>query len=696
MQTPQKPASRIWRARIGRRLRFRPRDLHSASFMRFGEPASGGIGSSYRQEVDGEHTMVKRTIRQLESKVHLSGMANLGCSAGCSGRATLRSVSFLVVIFLVSNLVLAWGTRGFAQLTGLGRGAETASHVQLSAEFTAPGEGRQSFLVIHARIQPGHYIYSLTQPPGGPRATRIRVDESPEFRLAGDFQANPPPATKREPLFDNLLVEYHAGEVTWFAPIEWKSDVDLSQVAITGSVQAQVCDEATCYPPQSFSFTARLGEGKLLPDLPPTAPAAVSRPAEAVVPVRTAEEVSLAVWLAILLGAFAGGLILNLMPCVLPVISLKLFALIEQAGQSRQKIFMLNLWFTLGLMSVFLVLATFSAAFNLAWGEQFTYTWFKVALIGLVFTLALSFLGVWELPIPGFAGSSRVGQLQSQEGATGAFFKGVFTTILATPCTGPFLGTVFGFTLDKPPYVSYLIFGTVGLGMAFPYILVGIFPQLIRFLPRPGQWMNTLKEIMGFFLLGTVVYLFSTIKADYFIPTLTFVVGLWLACWLVGKVPLTAARRQRAVAWLGAVVIAVGTGSFAYTMLVPSQKIPWEPFSPERLEAALREGRTVMVDFTADWCPNCKWNLATAIETTRVARLVAEYRVLPLLADWTDESPVIKDFLTQRLRRRSIPVLAIYPAGGREEDVIILDGILVESQVLEALRKAGPSKIPSS
>ncbi len=574
-----------------------------------------------------------------------------------------------------------WGSEGF---------------LEIHAEFTPPTETQPSYLWVTVRIRPGYYIYSITQPRGGPIPTRIRLDESPVCRLADSFQSLVPPQRKQEPLFNNLTVEYHMGEVAWRAPLEWASDADLKNQLLKGRVVAQVCDATTCYPPRDYAFEARLGTGLPFSEAPglgtvPAVSAAIG--AEQTAPAPAAESLSWGAWVAILLSALAGGLILNLMPCVLPVISLKIFALIEQAGQDRWQVFMLNLWYVLGLISVFLVLATLSAFVNLAWGEQFTFTWFKVALTGLVFAMALSFLGVWEIPIPGFAGSGTVGQLQSREGALGAFFKGVFTTILATPCTGPFLGAVFGFTLDKPPYVAYAVFGTVGLGMALPYLALGAFPELIRFLPRPGKWMETLKELMAFLLLGTVVYLFTTINERYFISTLALLIGLWFGCWLIGRIPLTVSRSLRAAAWGAGILGATAVGVFGFTVLLENPKLQWTPFTPERLDQARAEGYTVMVDFTADWCPNCKWNLAFAIETDRVAELVARNKVLPLLADWTDQSPLIKDFLTQRLRRQSIPVLAIWPAGASDQEAIVLDGTLLESQVIEALKQAGPSKV---
>lgn len=563
------------------------------------------------------------------------------------------------------------------ELAGFG---SAQSILAVEAQIAVAAADQRPYLFITARIRPGWHIYSITQPPGGPLATRLQLSDSPMFRLAGPFRSSPAPSRKKDPLFNNLEVESHHEQVVWFAPLELAPGVDPTTVQVAGAVRYQACDARSCRPPQQVEFAAVFRPGPPPIDVTAETPTgqASGKPAA-----------DFGLLLAVGLSAFLGGLILNLMPCVLPVISLKLLAFIEQGGQSRGRIFLLNLWYTAGLMSVFLLLGTLSASFNLAWGEQFTLTWFKVTMTALVFVMALSFLGVWEIPIPGFVGGGSAGKLQAKEGALGAFAKGVLTTILATPCTGPFLGPVFGFTLEQPPYMSYLIFGTVGLGMASPYLLIGAVPELIRFLPRPGAWMETLKQVMAFLLLGTVVYLFSTMNERYFIPTLTLLVGLWFACWLVGRTSLTASPAKRRAAWMGGLAAAAATGLLGFVVLLESPRLPWQPFSPEALAAARAEGKTVMVDFTADWCPNCKWNLVWAIDTKRVHKLVEEYGVVPMIADWTDHSPMIKDFLATVLKRQSIPVLAIWPAGGGE--VIVLDGTLLESQVLEALRRAGPS-----
>lgn len=570
---------------------------------------------------------------------------------------------------------------------GLGAGglAPGPKLVTLQAQFTDPTPDRPARLFITARIEPPWYTYSITQPPGGPKRTVIEVDRAEAFELLGDFQASPPPETKIDPVFDNLAVQSHHGGVTWYAPIEIKPWADKDTLRITGRVNAQLCNSQTssCLPPEDYPFTAALGPG-IEPFKKTVAPPAVG-PQE-VDPAKLAMQLGL---------AFLGGVILNLMPCVLPVISLKILSFLEQSGESRARVLSLNLWYSAGLLSVFMVLATLTALAGRAWGEMFTLLWFKVTMTGLVFVMALSFLGVWEIPIPGFVGSGGAGRLQAKEGADGAFFKGVFATILATPCSGPLLGPVIGYLLRQPPYAVYLVFGAIGLGMASPYLIVGAFPGLIRRLPKPGLWMEAVRQLMAFLLLGTVVYLFTTLRAEYFIPTLTLLIGLWFACWWIGRAGPLASSARRATAWLGGSLSAAAIGLFAFTVLLYESKIPWQPFSPGALAHARAEGKTVMVDFTANWCPTCKLNLKFAIDTEDVQELIAENDVVPLLADWTDESPVIKQTLND-LGRNSLPVLAVWPAGSSDDEVIVLTDLVWKSEVLEALRTAGPSQEQST
>ncbi|MCE5302553.1 MAG: thioredoxin family protein [Planctomycetaceae bacterium] len=581
----------------------------------------------------------------------------------------LRRLVWTFSIVIASAAVVSAQSGGFSF-----GGAATDNAVAVRAEFSA--DGRSGQLAVTATIQPGWHIYSLTQPSGGPLPSKIELAPTPGVRLAGPFRPTVAPHVGKEPeAFGDLPIETHSDTVTWIAPIELTAAVDPKTLVLTGKLSGQACAQACVL--MNVPFSARWTEKTIVaPGEAPTAATASSAHRDTL-------------W-RLCLAAFLGGLILNVMPCVLPVISLKLMAFLEQSGESRGRVFLLNVWYSVGLLSVFMVLAALAATLGWAWGEQFTHVWFKVAMTAVVFVMALSFLGVWEIPIPGFLGVGRANQLQSKEGPGGAFFKGVFATILATPCSGPFLGPVFGYLLNQPPATVYAVFGAVGLGMASPYLVLGAFPQLIRLLPRPGAWMETVQQLMGFLLLGTVVYLFNTLSPRWFVPTLALLMGLWLACWWVGRTPLTASTGRRWTAKLGGLLVAALIGWFAFTVLVEESKIPWQPFSPQAVERARAQGKTVMVDFTANWCPNCKTNSKLAIDTEAVAALIRRNGVVPMLADWTDESPVIKKALND-LGHNSIPLLAIWPAD-RSQKVITLPDLLLESQVLDALQKAGPSQ----
>jgi thiol:disulfide interchange protein len=564
-------------------------------------------------------------------------------------------------------------------------GASSADDkVKLAAEFTKPTGDSPAMLFVTAKVAPGLHISAIDQgklPDGdGPGATVITVAQDAGYKLLGPFKPIQQPTTHiDQKIWKGLELREHLGEVTWYAPVEIAAGVDPANIAVKGSFDGQACDDNSCTPIR-LAFTADLGDGMPIP--------------KQTVPVSPTANMSL--W-AIAGYGMLGGFILNFMPCVLPVIGLKVLSFAEQAGRSRAKILGLNLSYAAGMLTVFLVLATLAAAVQLGiseksygWGQLNTLTWFKVAMTGLVFSMALSFLGVWELPIPGFAASDKATELSQQEGPFGAFCMGVFTTLLATPCSGPFLGSVLGFTLSQPPAISYLVFGSVGVGMALPYLLIGLFPSLVSWLPKPGHWMETLKHLLGFVLLATVLFLFSTIKQEYFLATLALMFGIWFACWLVGHVPIYAPLRTKAAAWLTGIAVATAVGFVSFRMSAPSESpLPWQPYSPQALAVARAQGKTVLVDFTADWCLTCKTNLMFSINTEPVKELVEKNDVVTLLADWTDESETIKQALLE-LNSQSIPLLAIYPSDPNRE-VVVLRDLISQTSVLDALADAGPS-----
>ncbi|MFB3107003.1 MAG: protein-disulfide reductase DsbD family protein, partial [Pseudomonadales bacterium] len=358
---------------------------------------------------------------------------------------------------------------------------------------------------------------------------------------------------------------------------------------------------------------------------------------------------------------------------------------------------------------------------------------FNVVLASVVFVFALSFLGVWEIPIPGFVGSGKANELAQREGAAGAFSKGVLTTVLATPCSGPLLGAALTWAVIQPPLLTYLVFAVVGLGMASPYLLVGVFPKLIGFLPKPGAWMDTFKQMMGFVLLATVVYLLTIIPPAYVVPTVALMIGLWAACWWIGRTALTANVYKKVSTWIqaGAFAAVVGFVAFGWlygvmesrfqravdrelsqrTSIVTSStsipngetttadvakngkhrgnELPWRPYSRALLEKLIADGKTVLVDFTADWCLTCKTNETVALNTSETRRFVEANGIATLKADKTQPAPEVDELLELLGNKAgSIPYYAVFPAGNPNRP-ILLDGLFTSPRpLLDALRKA--------
>lgn len=405
--------------------------------------------------------------------------------------------------------------------------------------------------------------------------------------------------------------------------------------------------------------------------------------------------------------ALLGGLILNLMPCVLPVISLKILSIVGQAGQERARVRALGLVFAAGVVVAFMVLALLvvllkSGGEQVGWGFQFQHPGFVAAMAALVFALGLSLFGVYTVNLPGASGSYA--SAESGEGLTSSFFNGVLATILATPCTAPFLGTALGFAFAQSALLIFVIFSCIGVGMALPYVLLAIQPAWTRFLPKPGAWMERFKQGMGFLLMATVLWLLwvlgNQIGVEGVIWTGAFLLGIALACWIVGQwLTLDAGAMRRRVVWGCALAVVAGSyGVFLHPVLAAeravrsadaqrtSEGLAWIDFTPAEVERLVNSGQTVFIDFTAEWCWTCKVNERAVLMDDEVRARFAEDDVALVKADWTNSDPEITR-LIRAFGRSGVPLYVIFP-GGRLDAPLVLPEIIGVDLVLEKLVQA--------
>jgi thiol:disulfide interchange protein len=471
------------------------------------------------------------------------------------------------------------------------------------------------------------------------------------------------------------------------------SVTDIKQLPDSIEVTAgyQFCTEAgTCLIPESVQFKVTLETLEM-----------------AVVKENTVQSGQpIATIIIQLIFAFLGGLILNVMPCVLPVLSIKILGIVNSAHEHRREILKGSIAYTFGILLSFLLLGAVVAGLKLAgqsvgWGFQFQNTSFVIFLLILVWVFGLALFDVFIINLRVDAATKA----SSRSGHWGSFATGVFAVLLATPCTAPMLGAALGWAFSQPPGLIIISFLVIGMGLATPFLLIGLFPVFARLIPKPGRWMNTFKEVMGFLLMATVVYL---LRVAYFlvgygmIKIIWFLLFLAVASWILGKYgALHQPKPKRIIAFIIAILIAAGAGFYFlhFDSVTASestnlegpvsiyQKDPlhpnWMVFSPEVLDTLLADNQSVFIDFSAEWCLTCKTNEATVLFTKEVQNAFQEYQVHLLRGDFTQRKPVIQEWLT-RFNRAGVPLYILYLAG--EDDPIALPELITKDMILNELR----------
>ncbi len=399
--------------------------------------------------------------------------------------------------------------------------------------------------------------------------------------------------------------------------------------------------------------------------------------------------------------AFVGGMLLNLMPCVFPVLSIKVLGFVQQAGEEASKVKRHGLVFTLGVLLSFWLLAGLllilrAAGEEIGWGFQLQAPGFVAVLASVLFLFGLNLSGVFEV------GESLTGagaQLQAKSGYSGSFFSGVLATVVATPCTAPLMGTALGAVIVLPAYQSMLVFTALALGMAFPYLLLSFFPAFLKYLPRPGAWMESFKKGLAFLLYASVVWLAwvfgnqvgVTGMAGLLLGLLIMGAAAWIwGSWGAFHRPKTSRLWASSMALL--FLVAGGYLQYLSTQFAPDEVevvskdasgIAWGNYSPATVDGALKEGKTVFVDFTATWCLTCQVNKKVAFSNDEVIRFFEENAILPLKGDWTKSDPVITREL-QKFGRNGVPTNIIYWPDGTTR---LLPEVLTPGIVLDAFNK---------
>ena len=535
----------------------------------------------------------------------------------------------------------------------------------------------------------------------------------------------PPGVAHRDEHFGEVVVYFDQVDV----PLPLRRTVaDAATVQLTASFQG--CqDDGICYPPMTRTVEVALpaggieatatpapGSGPMEPEpgsdsvSPADTSAASTRAGESdsdpipAIPDASADNAARTVLPAralpaggafgALLLALLGGLVLNLMPCVLPILSLKVLG-VAQSGGSRAHARRHALWYTAGVLVAFaaigaLVLALRAGGQALGWGFQLQQPWFVAALVYLMFAVGLGLSGVFTLG----GGIGNVGQaLASRSGPVGDFFTGVLACVVASPCIAPFMGGALAFAFTASPWMAMAVFLMLGLGLALPFLLIGFIPALADRLPRPGAWMETLKQVLAFPMYLTAIWLLWVLGKQRGVDAMALVAaGL-----AVFALALWWHERRR---WTGGVAGRVLALALAAAALLPVWKVEslpppavqpasegHEAWTPERLQTLRAEGRAVFVNMTADWCVTCKANERRVLSQPVFRDALAQADAVYLVGDYTNADPAIAAFL-DRHRAVGVPLYVVYPRGGGAGEV--LPALLSDDIVTAALRRAAP------
>lgn len=549
--------------------------------------------------------------------------------------------------------------------------AENKVTARLVSEFSAITAGKPARVgVLLDTPEDWHTYYKEPGDAGIP--TRIK------WQLPERFSASEIDWPKPEKFSEGSLTTYgYTGETLLPVTITVPDKLTESSYNLTAGVEWLVCKDI-CIP-ESQTVSLELPVGK--PE--PSADADLFSRTKQTTPVNDIAPLTLLVTLAL---ALIGGLILNVMPCVLPILSLKTLALVKKSGHVRRHTAKYGIAYTSGILFSFASIAALLIGLQhggeaIGWGFQMQSPVFVGFLIYLLFLVGLNLSGIFYLPVLFGDTSHKL----NENTVHGSFFTGVLATLVATPCTAPFMASAIGAALIMPAWAAMLTFLTLGFGLALPFLLISIFPSLLRFLPKPGAWMEIFKELLAFPMYASVVWLLWVLGMQTGIDGVAVILcGLLLIIfmlWLhktIGQCNLA----HRLFSIIAVIIMLIAM--LFYISKNDKTEMPYIPYSAKSLASLRSEGKAVYVDATAAWCITCQLNKHIALDTKRTQQAFKKHGVILMIADWTNNNAEITEFL-RSFGHNGVPLNVFYPAGGGKP--VILPQILSEAVVIEAVSK---------
>jgi suppressor for copper-sensitivity B len=573
--------------------------------------------------------------------------------------------------------------------------------ISLAADRTSYLPGETARLAVLVDVESGWHVNSNKPTFDYLIPTEVSLDLPPGWPAA---EPSYPLGEMKTFAFADQPISVYDGQFVIPVQLAIPNEIAEERVTARATLRYQACDDRRCLPPTTASASLEmvLGTAGEPTDQQYFADPIVAQedppaPAEAEPSRGTGPERSL---LPFMLLGIAGGLLLNAMPCVLPVLSLKLFGLVRGREEGRRHVIVGSLATAFGILASFwaLALAAISAraaGATVGWGVQFQEPIFVTFLTLVVVLFCLNLWGLFEVPLPsrlaGWAASSGSESLPSH------FTAGLFATLMATPCSAPFLGTAVGFALSQDAGTILAIFTAVGLGMALPYLLLAVAPATVKVLPKPGPWMGHFRTLMGFLLAAAAIWLLYVLSSQVSRERLAFIelalLALALFIWM--RHNSGSGRWWRIAASTGVATMAAVALALASTAQPPavaskmgdSQLIPWIRFDRQEAESLARSGRLVFVDVTADWCFTCKVNERLALETPVVAASFERHGVIAMKADWTNRDENIARFLSDH-GKYGIPFYLLYRPG---DEPHLFSELLTKEAVVEAVERAAES-----